>query len=176
MVTGGKIIGRSWTYIKTVVDTVREPFLFWTRLRVMLANESFYRTFQVEKMTPRKNWSTSSATVSGTFRICENCLNTFYRKTLFSRLEVAHEFPLIGRKVMILNARQIFHTENPANFSAIILLAMEDVTKMMVIAENWQVRPIKSKPRCWKKRGNWKFTSTAEEEFKQMRNSSLHTL
>ena len=39
----------SWTYIKTVVDIVREPVLILDKdLRVMAANESFYRTFQVE--------------------------------------------------------------------------------------------------------------------------------
>ena len=39
----------SWTYIKTVVDVVREPILILDEnLRVMAANDSFYRTFQVE--------------------------------------------------------------------------------------------------------------------------------
>lgn len=39
----------SWTYIKTVVDIVREPILVLDKeLKVMAANESFYRTFQVE--------------------------------------------------------------------------------------------------------------------------------
>jgi len=39
----------SWTYIRTVVDVVREPILILNKeLRVMAANESFYRTFQVE--------------------------------------------------------------------------------------------------------------------------------
>ena len=41
---------KSWTYIKTVVDVVREPILILDKdLRVMTANDSFYRTFQVEK-------------------------------------------------------------------------------------------------------------------------------
>jgi two-component system CheB/CheR fusion protein len=39
----------SWTYIKTVVDVVREPVVILDKdFRVMAANESFYRTFQVE--------------------------------------------------------------------------------------------------------------------------------
>ena len=49
---------------------------------------------------------------------------------------MSHEFPFIGRKVMILNARQI-HKENTASvlFPPIILLAMEDITDMMAVAE-----------------------------------------
>ena len=40
----------SWTYIKTVVDIVREPVLILDKdLRIMEANESFYQTFQVKK-------------------------------------------------------------------------------------------------------------------------------
>lgn len=39
----------SWTYIKTVVDVVREPVLILDKdFKVMAANEPFYRTFQVE--------------------------------------------------------------------------------------------------------------------------------
>src|SRR3989338_3264754 len=39
----------SWTYIKTVVDVVREPVLILDKdFRVMAGNDSFYRTFQVE--------------------------------------------------------------------------------------------------------------------------------
>ena len=40
----------SWTYIKTVVDIVHEPILILDEeLRVMAANEPFYRTFQTDQ-------------------------------------------------------------------------------------------------------------------------------
>jgi len=39
----------SWTYIKTVVDVVREPILILDKdFRVLLANEPFYKTFKVK--------------------------------------------------------------------------------------------------------------------------------
>ncbi len=45
----------SWTYIKTVVDVVRESVLILDKdLRVMAANESFYRMFQVEQKDTEK--------------------------------------------------------------------------------------------------------------------------
>ena len=38
----------AWTYIKTVVDTLREPFLILDEnLSVLSANRTFYITFQV---------------------------------------------------------------------------------------------------------------------------------
>ena len=59
------------------------------------------------------------------------------KNTFFKGFEVVHEFPFIGRKVMILNARQIHFNENSNSkvFPPIILLAIEDVTEIMFIAE-----------------------------------------
>ncbi len=131
---------QSWTYIKTVVNVVREPILILDKdLHVMAANEPFYRTFQVEpKDTEGKNvyeLGNGQWNIPALRKLLEDILpgNTF-----FKGFEVSHEFPFIGRKVMILNARQIhFFKENGASelFPPIILLAMEDVTHMMVVAE-----------------------------------------
>lgn len=128
----------SWTYIKTAVDTVREPFLILDKnLRVMLANESFYRTFQVESRDTENKllyelgdgqWDIPSLR-----KLLEDILP---KNTFFKGFEVAHEFPIIGRKVMILNARRVYREDNASEqFPPIILLAMEDVTEIMAIAE-----------------------------------------
>lgn len=40
----------AWTYIRTVVDTMREPFLILDKdLRIISANKTFYGVFQVTK-------------------------------------------------------------------------------------------------------------------------------
>ena len=40
----------TWTYVKTVVDTVREPFLVLDKnLQVVAANETFYQLFKVAR-------------------------------------------------------------------------------------------------------------------------------
>ena len=40
----------AWTYIKTVVDTLREPFLIMDEnLQVISANKTFYAEFQVTR-------------------------------------------------------------------------------------------------------------------------------
>jgi len=128
---------KSWTYIKTVVDVVREPVLILDKnFCVMAANESFYRTFQVEaKETENKiiyDLGNGQWNIPALKKLLEDILP---KNTFFKGFEVVHEFPFIGRKVMILNARQI-HVKDDNSFPPIILLAIEDVTEMMFVAEN----------------------------------------
>jgi nitrogen-specific signal transduction histidine kinase len=123
----------SWTYIKTVVDIVREPVLILDKnLHVMVANESFYRTFQVEAKDTEKKLVYDLGDGQWDIPALRKLLDDILPKnTFFKGFEVIHEFPAIGRKVMILNARQIHSKQLPP----IILLAMEDVTEMMAVAE-----------------------------------------
>ena len=129
----------SWTYIKTVVDVVREPVMILDKeLRVLAANESFYRTFQVEaKDTENKviyELGNGQWDIPTLRKLLEDILP---KNTFFKGFEVAHTFPFIGKKVMILNAREI-HCKEDSELGPcppIILLAMEDITEMMAVAE-----------------------------------------
>jgi hypothetical protein len=132
----------SWTYIKTVVDIVREPVLVLDKdLRVMVANDSFYRTFQVEATDTENKVVYELGDGQWNIPALRKLLDDILPKnTFFKGFEVIHEFPAIGRKVMILNARQIHSKvvkDDTASeiFPPIILLAMEDVTEMMAVAE-----------------------------------------
>jgi len=119
----------TWTYVKTVVDTVREPFLILDKnLRVVAANESFYQFFKVTLAETEnvfiydignKQWNLPSLK-----RLLEEIIP---RETFFKDFEVDHVFPVIGRKIMLLNSRQIFGARSKA-LPQLILLAMEDVT------------------------------------------------
>ncbi len=127
---------KSWTYIKTVVDVVREPVLILDKsFRVMTANESFYRAFQVDpRDTEQKivyELGNGQWDIPALRKLLEDILP---KNTFFKGFEVVHEFPSIGRKTMILNARQI-HVKEDTAFPPIILLAIEDVTEMMDVAE-----------------------------------------
>ncbi len=129
----------SWVYIKTVVDIVREPILILDKdLRVMGANDPFYRTFQVEQRdTDSKvvyQLGNGQWDIPALRKLLEDILP---KNSFFKGFEVAHDFPFIGRRVMILNARKIHFKEKAALelFPPIILLAIEDVTDMMMVAE-----------------------------------------
>jgi PAS domain-containing protein len=118
----------AWTYIQTVVDTLREPFLILDEnLQVISANKTFYSFFQVTKeQTEGKRvydlgngqWSAPKLRI-----LLEDILP---KNTHFEDFKVEHDFPIIGNQIMILNARRIYRTgeERP-----IMLLAMEDVTR-----------------------------------------------
>ncbi len=143
MPSGNEFLGRfweqSWTYLKTVVDVVREPILVLDKdLCVMAANEAFYKMFQVEKEdTEKKNIYKLGNGQWNIPALCKLLEDILPKNTFFKGFEVTHEFPHIGRKVMILNARKIHFEKDFATdaFPPIILLAIEDITEMMVVAE-----------------------------------------
>lgn len=128
---------RSWTYIKSVTDVVREPILILDKdFRIIDANEPFYRTFHVtEKETEGEivyELGNGQWNIPALKKLLEDILP---KHTFFKGFEVTHNFPLIGRKIMILNARQIFIQDESINHQPIILLAMEDITEMMDVAD-----------------------------------------
>jgi PAS domain S-box-containing protein len=114
-------------YAEDIVETVREPLVVLdSDLKILTANQSFYDTF---KVTPKetianfiydlgnRQWDIPKLRV-----LFENILPN---DTVFNGYEVDHDFQGIGRKIILLNARQISR-ENIG--SHIILLAMEDIT------------------------------------------------
>ena len=130
----------SWTYIKTVVDVVREPVLILDKdFRVLTANSPFYQVFQVEPIDTENKivyqLGNGQWDIPDLKKLLEDILP---KNTFFKGFEVAHDFPSIGHKVMILNARQIHFKKSDTTaklFPSIILLAIEDITEMMLIAE-----------------------------------------
>lgn len=130
---------KSWTYIKTVVDIVREPILILDKdLRVMTANESFYRTFQVEHKDTERKTVYELGNGQWNIPVLRKLLEDILPQNMFFKgFEVDHEFPFIGRKVMLLNAREIHFKESASSkdLPPIILLAIEDITDMMMVAE-----------------------------------------
>lgn len=118
----------AWTYIRTVVDTVREPFLILDKeLRVISANKTFYLLFKVDEKTTEGvlvyNLGNGQWNIPKLKILLEDILP---KNSHFEDFKVEHNFPKIGHKVMMLNARRIYsvHEERP-----IMLLAIEDVTK-----------------------------------------------
>lgn len=135
-----KLWEKSWSYIKTVVDVVREPVLVLDKdFRILVANEPFYRTFHVEPIDTESKivyeLGDGQWNIPALKKLLEDILP---KNTFFKGFEVVHDFPFIGHKVMVLNARQIHFTQEnttSAVFPPIILLAIEDITDMMVVAE-----------------------------------------
>jgi chemotaxis protein methyltransferase CheR len=113
---------------QAIVDTVREPLLVLDRdLRVVVASRSFYLTFGM----------TSQATEGqkiyeldeGVWRIPELRLlleRIVPEHGVMEGFEVERDFPRVGRRTMLLNARKVFYE---GNGHTTVLLAFEDVTE-----------------------------------------------
>lgn len=109
-----------------IVDTVREPLIVLDGdLRVVSANRSFYHAFFVKQEETEgrfiydlgnRQWD-----IPDLRRLLEEILP---RQEAFRDFKVDHVFPSIGRKVMLLNAREIKRDEGVN----LILLAIEDIT------------------------------------------------
>lgn len=131
---------QSWTYIRTVVDVAHEPILILDKnFCVMKANDAFYRCFQVEPVETEGKTIYDLGNGQWDIPDLHKLFDTILPKnTFFKGFKVVHEFPSIGRKVMILNARHIYFKDESASkgFPPIIMLAIEDVTEIMGVAES----------------------------------------
>lgn len=110
-------------YLRTFSDTAREPFLILDAdLKVIGANDSFYKNFQVKKEETENKMvydlGNGQWNIPELKKLLENILP---EKRVFNDFEVSHKFPDIGLKIMLLNARQLDHSE-------LILLAIDDIT------------------------------------------------
>ncbi len=130
--------GKSSADIKTMVDTIKEPFLILDEdFRVIAGNKSFYRTFHTEEDdTEGKiiyDLGNGQWNVPSLQKLLENIIT---ENAFFNGFEVSHEFPIIGQKTMLVSARRIYQKRNePEDFPPIILFAIEDVTEIMDVAE-----------------------------------------
>jgi two-component system CheB/CheR fusion protein len=125
---------KSQEYSESIVDTVREPLIVLDKdLRVVTASRSFYEVFkanpgetvgQLIYNLGNKQWDIP--------RLRELLENILPRQATFDDYEVEHDFPSIGKRTMVLNARRI--PDPPAKLK-VILLAIEDITRRKKIEE-----------------------------------------
>src|SRR5881275_1892628 len=114
-------------YAMNIVDTVREPLLILdSSLRVHSASRAFYQTFHVssEETENRLIYELGNGQwdIPDLRTLLEDIVPT---SSVFDDFELEHDFPTIGRKVMLLNARKL----RPGDHTEFLVLAMEDVTE-----------------------------------------------
>jgi chemotaxis protein methyltransferase CheR len=113
---------------EAIVDTVREPLIVLDdALRVVVASRSFYRAFgttpQETEGFPLSELGNGQWDIPGLHELLAEVIPNH---TTIEAYEVEHEFPTIGRRVMLLNARKVFYE---GNNSTSLLVAIEDVTE-----------------------------------------------
>ncbi len=114
------------TYAQDIVDTVREPLLMLdTTLRVRSANRAFYQTFKVTSDETENRLIYELGNGQWDIPALRTLLEDIVPKSsVFNDFELEHDFPAIGRRVMLLNARKL----QAGDHGELLVLAMEDVT------------------------------------------------
>src|ERR1700678_778096 len=92
-------------FAQDIVDTVREPLLILdTTLRVRSANRAFYQTFHVSPGETEDRLIYELGNGQWDIPDLRTLLEEIVPKSsVFSDFELEHTFPIIGRRVMLLN-------------------------------------------------------------------------
>ena len=124
--TSMEIINQSRLFAEAIVDTVREPMLVLDgKLIVKSANGTFYRAFKVrsDETLGRHVYELGN----GQWDIPRLRMllgNVLKQNNSFNDFEVEHNFPTVGKKKLLLNARRL---RLPDQADEMILLAMEEI-------------------------------------------------
>lgn len=118
----------AFRYAEDIIDSLREPLLVLDAdLKVVSANNSFFHIF---KMTPEEtignciyDLGTRQWDIPGLRTLLESIL---LQNTQFDNFEVECDFPIVGHKTMLLNARRMHHEETGRKR---VLLVAEDITR-----------------------------------------------
>jgi len=123
-----KSVDETSEFAESIINTVREPLIALDQdLRVVSVSRSFYEVFKVNPKETvgqliydlgNKQWDIP--------KLRELLETILPQKATFDNYEVEHDFATIGRRIMLLNARQI---QRVLGKERIILLAIEDITE-----------------------------------------------
>jgi PAS domain-containing protein len=115
---------KSLIYYKEITETMREPFLILdNEFRVVTANPAFYKKFKVLKKDTEGRLMYELGDSQWDASELRDCLERILpKKRKLNDYEITLDFPALGRRTMLLSARQVDAKE-------LILLAVEDVTE-----------------------------------------------
>ncbi|MEH2180328.1 hypothetical protein [Nostoc sp.] len=113
-------------YAKAMVETVGSPMLVLNLdLQVMVANLSFYETFQVLPAQTEQHLifelGNGEWNITKLRSLLEEILTS---NTQFQNFEIEHDFRQIGHKIMLINAGKMPVLSN----TQMILLAIKNIT------------------------------------------------
>jgi diguanylate cyclase (GGDEF)-like protein/PAS domain S-box-containing protein len=124
-------------YAESIINTIREPLIALDQdLRVVSVSRSFYEFFNVKPEETVGQFIYDLGNKQWDIPSLRELLETILpEKTSFDNYEVEHDFTTIGKRIMLLNARQI---QRVLGKERIILLAIEDITARKLSEETIQ--------------------------------------
>lgn len=120
------------TLAQAIVNTIPEPFLVLDEsFRVLAASRSFHQTFKVDPEQTRGSLLYDLGDGQWNIPALRLLLETIIpEKTAMDGFEVEYDFPNIGRRTMLLNARKVIYDHSA---TITILLAFTDITARRAI-------------------------------------------
>ncbi|SJM31172.1 sensor histidine kinase [Mesorhizobium delmotii] len=127
-----KKLEHAQTLAQAIVNTIPEPFVVLDdRYHVLAASRSFYSTFNVKPEQTRGRLLYSLGDAQWDIPDLRVLLETIIpEQTAMDNFEVQHDFPDVGHRTMLLNARQVVYEDSSTRT---ILLAFTDVTARRAI-------------------------------------------
>ena len=121
-------------YAESILNIVHEPLIILDgNLKVISVSRSFSDVFQVKPEEAKGQFIYDLGNHQWDIPKLRELLEDILPKsTSFDNFEVEHDFPNIGKRTMLLNARQV--SKSPGK-PYIILLAIEDITESKKILD-----------------------------------------
>ncbi len=128
---------------QAIVNTIPEPFLVLdVDLRVLEASRSFYEIFKVEPLQTQGYLLYALGHGQWDIPALRVLLETILPDQIaMDGFEVDHDFPAIGHRIMLLNARKVLYDESD---TMAILLAFRDVTERRAIEHEKEALLVRS--------------------------------
>lgn len=132
----------SYEYADALLQTISEAVVVLsTDFQVRMANEAFYKIFKVrESDTEGKQLFELGNRQWDVLRLRQLLDDVVRHNKTFEAFKIEHDFPVVGRKVMLMNARKIIQAPPKQD---IILITIDDITefsaaqKMNLERETW---------------------------------------
>src|ERR1017187_10077106 len=153
-------------YYREITETIREPFVILTNeLYVVSANLAFYKMFKVSQQeTEGRRMYELGENQWDSPELRELLERILPKSRILNAYEITLNFPVLGRKTMLLNARQV-------DSQQLILLAIEDITAQKIM----KVDSDKMTNNMLKQRDQLQKLNNAKDEFIMLASHQLRT-
>ncbi|HUD08063.1 MAG TPA: HAMP domain-containing sensor histidine kinase [Candidatus Saccharimonadales bacterium] len=154
-------------YYRDITETVREPFIILNKyLYVITANKAFYSKFKVRKKDTRGKHLFELGDGQWDVPELRNLLEHILpiKNGVLTNYELTLNFPSLGRKTMLLNAKRV-------DSKQLILLAMEDISSAKIL----QLNSHRMTANLIKQRDQLQQLNEAKDEFISLASHQLRT-
>lgn len=132
-------------YTESIINTMHDPLIIlYENLKVALANRSFYQAFGVKPGETEGRFIYDLGNRQWDIPKLRQLLGEILPKTTsFDNFEIEHNFPYIGKRIMLLNACRIYME---ANRTKLIIITIKDITERKKIEElHKKIRELESR-------------------------------